>query len=208
VIRMRKLSEAERNAVVVAIREAEQGTSAEFVAVVARRIDRHHGVSFTLGLAAALLAGIAVASLDPWASVWKALAAQCIAFAVVYLIADFTPLAARLAPRPVRAAKARRLAHLLFLDRGLAGLPAHNGVLLLVALAEQQVEIVADHAIERLAGGEAWSGVVRSFATGARTGEVGAALVAALMELGAIMARHFPPEAGQASRVPDRLIEL
>ena len=207
-MRMRKLSETERNAVVAAIREAEQGTSAEFVAVVARRIDRHHGVSLTLGLAAGLLAGIAVAALDPWASVWKALAAQCIAFAIVYLAADFTPLAARLAPRPMRAAKARRLAHLLFLDRGLAGLPAHNGVLLLVALAEQQVEIVADHAIDRLAGGEAWSGVVRSFATRAKTGEVGGALVAALKELGTIMARHFPPEAGQASRVPDRLIEL
>lgn len=207
-MRMRKLSETERNAVIGAIREAERGTSAEFVAVVARRIDRHHGVSLALGLAAALLAGAAVAWLDPWAAVWKALAAQCIAFAAVYLGADFTPLAARLAPRPMRAAKAGRLAHLLFLDRGLAGLPAHNGVLLLVALAEQQVEIVADHAIDKLAGGAAWSGVVESFARQAKSGEVGPALVAALRELGAIMARHFPPAAGQASRVPDRLIEL
>jgi len=205
---MQRLSEAERNAVVAAIREAEQGTSAEFVAVVARRIDRHHGVSLALGLAAALLAGIAIAGLDPWASAWKALAGQCVAFAFFYLCADLTPMAARLAPRPMRAAKARRLAHLLFLDRGLAGLPARNGVLLLVALAEQQVEIVADHAIDKLAGGEAWSAVVGSFATRARTGEVGAALVAALKELGAIMARHFPPEGSQANRVPDRLIEL
>lgn len=207
-MRTRKLSKAERNSVLAAIREAEQGTSAEFVAVVARRIDRHHGVSLTLGLAAALLAGIAVAWLDPWASVWKALFAQCIAFAIVYLGADFTPLAARLAPRPMRAAKARRLAHLLFLDRGLAGLPEHNGVLLLVALAEQQVEIVADHAIDKLAGSEAWTGVVESFARQAKSAEVGAALASALKQLGAIMAKHFPPEAGQASRVPDRLIEL
>lgn len=207
-MRMRKLSETERNAVVAAIREAEQGTSAEFIAVVARRIDRHHGVSLVLGIAAALLAGIAVASLDPWTSVWKGLAAQCIAFAVVYLVADFTLLAARLAPRSMRAAKARRLAHLLFLDRGLAGLPEHNGVLLLVALAEQQVEIVVDHEIDKLAGGEAWTGVADSFAKRARSGEVGTALVAALKELGAIMAKHFPPEAGRASRVPDRLIEL
>jgi putative membrane protein len=205
---MRKLSETERNAVVAAIREAERGTSAEFVAVVARRIDRHHGVSLALGLAAALLAGMAVAWLDPWASIWKALAAQCVAFAVVYLGADFSPLAARLAPRRMRAAKARRLAHLLFLDRGLAGLPAHNGVLLLVALAERQVEIVADHAIDKLAGGEAWSRVVDSFATRAKSGEVGPALEAALKELGVIMAQHFPPQAGQAERIPDRLIEL
>ncbi len=205
---MRKLSETERNAVVAAIREAERGTSAEFVAVVARRIDRHHGVSLALGLTAALLAGVAVAWFDPWASVWKALAAQCIAFATVYLGADLTPLAARLAPRPMRAAKARRLAHLLFLDRGLAGLPAHNGVLWLWAMAEQKVEIVADHAIAKLAGGEAWTGVVESFAKRTKGGQVGTALVAALNELGAIMARHFPPLAGQANRVPDRLIEL
>ena len=154
---MKRLSEGERQAIAAAIAQAEQGTSAEFVAVVAGCVDRHHGVSLTLGLLAALLAGLALAWFDPWAAIWEALAAQCAAFALVYLTADISPLAARLAPRRIRSAKARRLAHLLFLDRGLAALPAHNGVLLLVALAEHQVEIVADAAIHVLAGGEAWN---------------------------------------------------
>ena len=205
---MQKLSDSARELVAAAIREAERGTSAEFVAVVVRRVDRHHGVSLTLGLVVALLAGLAIAWLDPWAAIWKALAAECIGFAVTYLAADLTPLAARLAPRHMRAAKARRLAHLLFLDRGLANLPGRNGVLLLVAVAEHQVEIVADQAIDQLAGSEAWKGVVDSFAKRARGTEIAPALAAAIKDLGAIMARHFPPGPGEANRIPDRLIEL
>jgi putative membrane protein len=205
---MRKLSDSERELVAAAIQEAERGTSAEFVAVVARRVDRHHGVSLTLGLIVALAAGLAIAWLDPWAAIWKALAAECIGFAIAYLAADLTPLAARLAPRHMRAAKARRLAHLLFLDRGLAGLPGRNGVLLLVAVAEHQVEIVADQAIDQLAGGEAWKAVVEAFARRAKADQVAPALAAAIKDLAAIMARHFPPQPGQTNRIPDRLIEL
>ena len=49
---MRKLSAIERKGVEVAIAEAEKGTSAEFVAVVASRADRYHVVSLAGGILA------------------------------------------------------------------------------------------------------------------------------------------------------------
>ena len=149
---MNRLSESERKGVETAIGAAETGTTAEFVAVVASRADRYHVVSLTGGLLAALAAAVIVLLIEPWASLLLSLAAQCIAFAVVYAVLELTPLSVRLAPRKARELKARRLAHLLFMERGLASLPQHNGVLLLAALAEHQVEIVADHGIDRLAG--------------------------------------------------------
>src|SRR4029077_16662856 len=97
---------------------------------------------------AALAAALIVTLVDPWAPLLLVLGTQCVAFGIVYGILELTPLSVRLAPRRAREVKARRLAHLLFLDRGLASLAEHNGVLLLVALAERQVEIVADHGIE------------------------------------------------------------
>jgi len=114
----------------------------------------------------------------------------------------------RLTPGGARAAKVRRLAHLLFLDRGLANLPNRNGVLLFVALAERRVEIVADHGVDALVGTSEWQRIADAFAAAARSGKIAAALEAAIRDLGAVLARHFPAQAGQTGRVPDRLIEL
>jgi putative membrane protein len=205
---MRKLSATERKGVEAAIAAAEVATTAEFAAAVAFRADRYHVVSLIGGIIAALAAAVIVLLVEPWASLLLSLAIQCLAFVVVYGILELTPLSVRLAPRRAREVKARRLAHLLFLDRGLASLPAHNGVLLLVALAEHQVEIVADHGIDRLAGSAEWQRIVDAFGAAARQGAVAKALETAIRDLGALLARHFPAAPGDRNHLPDRLIEL
>jgi putative membrane protein len=206
---MRKLSVIERRGVEAAIAEAEKGTSAEFVAVVASRADRYHVVSLAGGILAALAAALVVRLVDPWGPpLLLLLGAQCVAFGIVYGILELTPLSVRLAPRQARQVKARRLAHLLFLDRGLASLPEHNGVLLLVALAEHQVEIVADHGIESLAGSAEWKKIVDAFTATARQGAVAKALETAIRDLGGLLARHYPAAPGDRNHLPDRLIEL
>ena len=205
---MRKLSAIERKGVEAAIAEAEKGTSAEFVAVVASRADRYHVVSLAGAILAALAAAVIVMLVDPWASLRLMLGAQIVAFGIVYGILELTPLSVRLALRRARQVKARRLAHLLFLDRGLASLPEHNGVLLLVALAEHQVEIVADHGIESLAGSAEWKKIVDAFTATARQGAVAKALETAIRDLGALLARHYPVAPGDRNPLPDRLIEL
>ena len=205
---MHRLSQSERKGVEAAIAAAEKGTTAEFVAVVAARADRYHVVSLIGGLLAALAAAIIVLLVEPWASLLLSLAAQCVAFALVYALLELTPLSVRLAPHRAREVKARRLAHLLFMERGLASLPQHNGVLLLVALAEHQMEIVADHGIDRLAGSAEWQKIVASFSATAGQGAVATALEAAIRDLGALLARHFPAGADNRNHLPDRLIEL
>ncbi len=205
---MRSLSEAERKGVEAAIAAAEKTTTAEFVAVVARRADRYHVASLGAAVLAALAAALALLWLDPWASLTTALAAQCVAFGAVYGLCELTHLAVRLAPGHAREVKVRRLAHLLFLDRGLASLPGRNGVLLLVALAEHRVEILADRGIDSLVGSAEWQRIVDAFTARARSGAVAAALEDAIRDLGALLARHFPAGAGERAHVPDRLIEL
>jgi len=208
VVTMRRLTAVERRSVEAAIAAAEKATTAEFVAVVAKQADRYHVASLGAGIAAAYAVALGFVWLDPWASIATAVTAQAVAFGIVYAVAELTPLATWLAPRRAREAKARRLAHLLFLDRALAGLPAQNGVLLLVALAERQVEIVAGREIDRLAGSEEWRRIVDAFATKARTGAVAAALEGAIGDLGRLLARHYPASAGDRDHLPNRLIEL
>ncbi len=205
---MHPISPDDRQAIEASIREAERATSAEFIAVVARRVDRHHAVSLAAGLVAALFASLFMIWRDPWISVATALGIQCVAFAMVYGLFESTSLSARFAPRHRRAMKARRLARLLFFERGLGALPIHNGVLLLVALAERQVEIVAGHGIDALVGTTEWQRIVDAFTATARSGRVAKALETAIRDLGIVLARHFPAAAGGPKHVPDRLIEM
>jgi putative membrane protein len=205
---MHSISDEERRSIEAAVRAAEQATSAEFVAAIVRRAEGHHAVSLTAGLVSALAVTLVAIWWDPWISVAISLGLQCIAFALVYVGFELTALSARLAPPGKRAMKVRRLARLLFFERGLGALPTHNGVLLLVALAERQVEIVADHGIDSLAGTAEWQRIVDAFTAAARAGKVAAALEAAIRDLGTVLGRHFPATPGAANHVPDRLIEL
>lgn len=202
------IAEGERQGIEAAIRSAEQATSAEFVAAIARRIERYHGVSLTAGLIAALVTSLALAYWEPWLSLLYATGLQCMAFALVYALFELTPFAVWLAPRKAKAVKARRFAHLLFFDANLTALPRRNGVLLFIALAERQVEIVADRGIHDLVGTGEWQRIADAFSATARSGKVAAALEAAIRDLGLVMAKHYPAEPGQTSRLPDRLIEL
>jgi putative membrane protein len=205
---MGKLSATERKEVAAAIAEAEKATTAEFVAVVAARVDRYHVVSLVAAIIAAFAAALAAAMINPWMALFVLLGIECLAFAIVYALFELTPLSVRLAPRRARQMKSRRLAHLLFIDRGLSSLPDHNGVLLLVALAEHQVEIIADHAIDRLAGSAEWRRILDAFTASARTGSVAKALESAIRDLGQLLAKHFPAAPDNPNHLPDRLVEL
>ena len=202
------IADSERQGIEAAIRVAEQATSAEFVAAIARRVERYHGVSLTAGLVAALAAGLALVFWDPWLPLLSAIGLQCMGFALVYGLCELTPLAVLLAPRKAKAAKVRRFAHLLFFDATLSALPKRNGVLLFVAIAERHVEIVADRGIDDLVGTAEWQRIVDAFSSAARSGRIAAALEAAIRDLGNVMGRHYPAEPGQTNRLPDRLIEL
>ena len=204
----RLIADSDRQGVEAAIRAAEQATSAEFVAAIARRVERYHGVSLTAGLVAALAASLALVFWNPWLPPLSVIGIQCMGFALVYGLFELTPLAVLLAPHKARAVKVRRFAHLLFFDAGLSALPKRNGVLLFVAIAERHVEIVADRGIDGLVGTAEWQRIVDAFSASARSGRIAAALEAAIRDLGTVMGRHYPAEPGQTNRLPDRLIEL
>ena len=70
-----------------------------------------------------------------------------------------------------------------------------------IALPDVLAVVVVD-------SGAGWQRIADAFASTARSGKIAAALEAAIRDLGAVLAKHFPAQAGQTSRVPDRLIEL
>jgi putative membrane protein len=118
------------------------------------------------------------------------------------------PIAARLSSRAHRDRKARRLAREMFFSLGLAHTRGRTGVLLFASVAEHYVEVVADRAIHDLAQDIAWQAVIARFTASVRAGRLADGYVAALEELGAILARHAPRAPDDTNEIPDRLIEI
>jgi putative membrane protein len=197
-----------RRRIAAAIQDVEQGTRAELVAAIAGRADGYRSHALLAGLTAGLLAGLAAWAWLPWPGAGEILAAELVAFLVVYALAAFTPLGLHIVPAARKRRMAARLAQLLFLERGLASTEERCGVLFFVAAAERYVEIIADRGIDRAVEPGAWQQIVDAFTAAVKRGEVEQGFVVAIEALDALLARHYPPEGDNPNRIPDRLVEL
>ncbi len=201
------LRDEERSHVEAAVREAERGTAGEIVVVLARQASRYRAIPFLYALAGALLA--------PWPLIlWTELGVvriftvQLGVAILVLALCAWPPLRFRLVPGPIKRARAREAAQHEFLSRGMADTRGRTGVLLFVSAAEHHAEVIGDLAISGRVDEAEWRGVidklVPAFARGARA----EGLVDAVREIGAILARHAPAEAGDRDELPNRIILL
>jgi len=80
----------------------------------------------------------------------------------------------------------------------------NSGVLIYLLLADRQVEIVADRGIHARVGGEAWQGICRRMEGAFREGRFADGVVIGIREIGALLARYFPPQGDNPNELPDR----
>jgi uncharacterized membrane protein len=84
----------------------------------------------------------------------------------------------------------------------------NNGVLIYVQLADRAVEIVADRGMKGRVSAAEWEAVCRLMEAHFRAGRFELGSVAGVEAVGALLARHFPPQAGQPvdpqNQLPDR----
>ncbi|HIC81116.1 MAG TPA: hypothetical protein EYP07_09170, partial [Kiloniellaceae bacterium] len=129
-------------------------------------------------------------------------------FLVLALALRWTPLKMRLIPKDVKRRRAARTAREVFLDQGLHHAANRNGLLIFVSIGERYVEILADKGINEHVAQEQWDAIVADFVQAVKAGRVAEGFDAAVDACGAILAAHFPAEAGSKNELPDRLIEL
>lgn len=82
---------------------------------------------------------------------------------------------------------------------------ANNGVLLYLLLADHRIEIVADRGFDGRVSAEQWRGVCQLIEERLRAGQSEAAVIDGVAALSALIARHFPRDAGgiDANELPD-----
>lgn len=214
-----------------AIAAAEAKTSGEIFTIVDAEAPRYHHMTFIIAALLAFLSPplLAALGLDPLAVLklgtggWESgnaspttlrdemfaySAVQLLLFLIAATVIGATALERWLTPRGMKAARARKAAVEQFLAKGMHMTRERTGVLIYVALADHQVEVVADEGIYTKAPPETWNEAAAALVKGLREGRAADGFVDAIELAGAALAQHFPPRADNPNELPDRLVEL
>jgi putative membrane protein len=222
-----RMSEADHERVSAAVRAAETGTAGEIVTIVTEASDRYLDVALWWSIFAAMLA-LAALAITPdfytglfdrltnsWVSDWTsreyfelAVAVAVVKFAAVRLILQWTPLRLFLTPRIVRQSRVRGRAIRYFKVGAERRTQGRTGILIYLSMAEHIAEIVADEAIHTKVPAEIWGEAMAHLIAEVRVGRVAAGMVAAIDDVGAILATHVPRATVDVNELPDRLIEI
>ena len=223
---MKPLSEADHQRVSAAIAEAEAGTAGEIIAVTAEQSDAYHdvGLHYAVGVLFLALATFAAwpGLLDFWWVTligWSApptqrelltllLAACLIKFLFVLFLMKWMPLRLALTPGATKTRRVRRRAIILFKSAAERRTVGRTGILIYLSMGEHRAEIVGDEAIVRVTTPETWGDAMAALLTDVKAGRPADGIVAAIGEVGKVLAEHFPRSATDANEIPDKLIEL
>ena len=171
----------------------EQRTAAELAVVVVPVSDRYPFVGLVWAAAVAFGVAVIVALVAPDLEPVEALAIQAVALVLFALLFDWMPVRIRLAPRHLKHARARQLAHREFAAHVVSGGAHRNRVLLFVSLGERYVEIIADRGTHALVPEGTWDRIVAEFLAKVRAGAVTDGVLAAIAACGKVLETHHPP---------------
>lgn len=229
---VKTLTSEAHDRIAAAIAAAETRTSGEIFCVLARRVSSYRDVSLGWAAAAALILplglvplGFEAAWIPGFADSWEAahLAArevstgqalgayavtQAVVFLTVYLITRIPVVTRWITPRAMRRARTRNAALQQFLAHGLHVTEGRTGVLIFAALADHQVEIVADEGIYDKVDHSVWGDAAEALARGLKRDDAAAGFEAAVSLCGEVLAGHFPPRPANPNEVADRLVVI
>jgi putative membrane protein len=121
--------------------------------------------------------------------------AQAFLFGVAALVISIRPIRLALTPRFLKHHRVKRLAAQHFVSTGIHLKRTQPHVLILVSLAERQVEIMADDVIHAVTGAGVWEEARDAIVSGMNGLDPAGALVKAVEIVGAPLVQHFPTTA-------------
>lgn len=221
-----RLTEADRARVTDAVTQAESATDGEIVTVVAGRSDAYHDVALHWAVLAMLLV-LALLAWQPAPAVWLharlidawsdpsphwtltvALVLMAVTFLAVRVLLALDALRMLLTPGATKTRRVHARALTLFRTSAEHRTRAATGVLLYLSLAEHRAEIIADASIHSRVKPEVWGEAMAALVAAVKDGRPADGMAAAVAQIGAVLAEHFPRSEGDTNELPDRLIVL
>ena len=221
------MTEADHAKVSGAIAAAEARSDGEIVAVTTDLSDSYHDVVLEWAVLV-LMATLAIFAAAPsllryWFEVflggWRpeptlgqlltlALILSVAKFTAALLILKYLPLRLALTPGATKSRRVRRRAILVFKAGAERRTMGRTGILIYLSMAEHRAEIVADQAITSVTTPETWGEAMAALLVEVKAGRPADGIVAAVEQVGAVLAEHFPRTSGDTNEIPDKLIEL
>ena len=84
----------------------------------------------------------------------------------------------------------------------------NSGVLIYIQLVDRRIEIIADRGINAKVAQASWDGICRRMEAAFSHGQYEQGALAAIDEVTALLARHFPPSVINPNELPDRPMVL
>ena len=224
---VRQLSEADHEKVSAAIAAAEAKTNGEIVAVATPISDPYHDVALHWAVLAMLLVLAWAAWRPDWLQWWYdtltfgwhadptvgqlltfLMVLAVLKFTAVLLILKYMPLRLALTPGATKQRRVRRRAISVFKAAAERRTIGRTGVLIYLSMAERRAEIVADDAIVKVTDPGTWGEAMEALLIDVKQGRIADGMVAAIGEVGTVLAEHFPRSLADTNEIPDKLIEL
>jgi putative membrane protein len=221
------IKEADQARVTAAVAAAEAHTAGEIVTVVADRSDGYSDVALAWSAIVAFTAlvvlalfpdfylGLADRVLDHWQHEWtprEVLALGAIVgiakFIGVWLIQLWQPLKFGLIPPPIKSARTLARAVSLFKVGAERRTHGRTGILIYLSMREHRAQIIADEAIASKVSAETWGDAMAAMLVHIKDGRCADGMIAAVEQVGVVLAEHFPRAEDDINELPDRLIEL
>ena len=202
------LSEADKQRIAEAIRDAEMKTSGELVTVIAHSADAYLYIPILWASLAALMlpAIVLLFTFDLQFPLLYVL--QLATFLGLALLFRWNPLKMRVIPKAVKKHRAGRLAWEQFFAQNVHLTRQRTGVLLFVSVAEHYVEIIADKGINDVVKQNAWDDIVADFTRRVKVNEVPEGFLSAIGACGELLAENFPRTEEDVNELPNRLFEI
>jgi uncharacterized membrane protein len=108
----------------------------------------------------------------------------------------------------VAGQSARARAIEVFSHLGVWDTEDNNGVLIYLLLADRDVEIVADRGIDALVRAQEWEAICRAMEAALSRREFEPAVLGAIEAVTGLLARHFPPRAGDRNELANRPVTV
>ncbi len=93
----------------------------------------------------------------------------------------------------------------VFRALGMERTARRNGVLVYLALEDRKLAVVGDEGLHARVGDAGWARVRDLMVERLRAGRAAEAVLAAVAEVGRVLAEHFPRRPGDVDELPDRL---
>jgi putative membrane protein len=221
------LTDLDRQKIADAVAAAEMASAGEIVTIITPQSDTYRDVGLAWSITIAFLA-LAALELAPtfylslidrafglWGHTWKpqavlgiALSAAVIKFLAMLLLMEWRPLRLFLTPSPIKSARVHARALTCFRVGAQGRTTGHTGILIYLSMAERRAEIIADEAIASKVTPEVWGEAMHALLTEIRAGRIADGMVAAVAQVGQVLALHLPRAIDDSDELPNRLIEV